>query len=54
MKKNTSIMLLTTTLLALFLMSCNHNAGRLTAFTNVNLVPMTDEMIIIHSRQTST
>ena len=39
-------MLLTATLLALFLMSCNHNAGRLTAFTNVNLVPMTDERII--------
>lgn len=39
-------MLLTATLLALFLMSCNHNSGRLTAFTNVNLVPMTDERII--------
>jgi hemin uptake protein HemP len=39
-------MLLIATLLALFLMSCNHNAGRLTAFINVNLVPMTDERII--------
>ncbi len=46
MKKNISIMLLIATLLALFLMSCNHNAGRLTAFINVNLVPMTDERII--------
>ena len=46
MKKKKLSSLTTVILLALLLMSCSNKSEKLTAFTNVNLVPMTGEKII--------
>ena len=46
MKKKICESLITAALIALFLTSCSNRAAKLTAFTNVNLVPMTGEKII--------
>jgi imidazolonepropionase-like amidohydrolase len=46
MKKKKSLSLTTVVLLALLLVSCSKKSEEHTAFTNVNLVPMTGEKII--------
>jgi len=46
MKKEKSLSLTTVILLALLLMGCSKKSGKLAAFANVNLVPMTGEKII--------